>query len=244
MSSVIEIPAPTGVANPGYYSDGHPFDEVHYLECKLILKPDPFTSVKAFLDYGALVRRQAGALGVGFANGAVAGRKPESARSAVSRRARCPPLQERLHSAPEDLLRGQLPGRRSGNRLQVPPSRLSKSCRAGCASEDRRALPDQVQGRNAAIARQDRRPPDTVFAQRAIRHEPGFGRRQRFAGDCWPVSSRHCRRCRLRRKTASNSSTIWSSRNSCRSWGRSISARTSPPTAMSRCGAVALSIPR
>jgi hypothetical protein len=30
---------------PGTYSDGHPLDEVRYLECKLILKPDHFSSV-------------------------------------------------------------------------------------------------------------------------------------------------------------------------------------------------------
>ena len=27
----------------GHYSDGHPLDEVHYLECKIILKSDRFT---------------------------------------------------------------------------------------------------------------------------------------------------------------------------------------------------------
>ena len=26
----------------GKYSDGHPLDDVHYLECKIILKPDRF----------------------------------------------------------------------------------------------------------------------------------------------------------------------------------------------------------
>jgi hypothetical protein len=32
----------------GHYSDGHPLDEVHYLECKIILKPDRFISKKGF----------------------------------------------------------------------------------------------------------------------------------------------------------------------------------------------------
>lgn len=36
---------------PGHYSDGHPLDEVHYLECKIILKPDCFTAKKGFLDF-------------------------------------------------------------------------------------------------------------------------------------------------------------------------------------------------
>ena len=43
----------------GKYSDGHPLDDVHYLECKIILKPDRFTSKKGFLDFARLVRRAA-----------------------------------------------------------------------------------------------------------------------------------------------------------------------------------------
>jgi hypothetical protein len=43
----------------GTYSDGHPLDEVHYLECKLILKPDHFTSAAGFHEYAKLVRRAA-----------------------------------------------------------------------------------------------------------------------------------------------------------------------------------------
>ena len=44
---------------PGNYIDGGPLDEVHYLECKLILKPDRFTSVPSFHEYAKLVRRAA-----------------------------------------------------------------------------------------------------------------------------------------------------------------------------------------
>jgi hypothetical protein len=44
----------------GHYSDGHPLDEVQYLECKLILKPHRFTSVDAFRKFGKLVRRTTG----------------------------------------------------------------------------------------------------------------------------------------------------------------------------------------
>jgi len=50
----------------GQYSDGHPLDEVQYLECKLILKPDRFTSAKVFFDYGKLVARTAREFGIGF----------------------------------------------------------------------------------------------------------------------------------------------------------------------------------
>jgi hypothetical protein len=49
---------------PGEYSDGHPQDEVNYLECKLILKPDRFTTAQAFLEYGALMRSVAKKCGI------------------------------------------------------------------------------------------------------------------------------------------------------------------------------------
>jgi len=55
----------------GLYSDGHPLDEVQYLECKLILKPDRFTAAKVFLDYGKLVAKTAKEFGVGFTNKSV-----------------------------------------------------------------------------------------------------------------------------------------------------------------------------
>ncbi len=50
------------------YSDGGPLDEVQYLECKLILKPDRFTAAKTFLDYGKLVARTAKDFGIDFVN--------------------------------------------------------------------------------------------------------------------------------------------------------------------------------
>ena len=59
-----------------YCCDGHPLDAVSYLECKIILKPDRFTSVASFHDFGKLVRRTADECDVGFANDALAGQKP------------------------------------------------------------------------------------------------------------------------------------------------------------------------
>jgi hypothetical protein len=60
--------APVADSKQGQYSDGHPLDEVQYLECKLILKPDRFTAAKVFLDYGKLVAKTAKEFGVGFTN--------------------------------------------------------------------------------------------------------------------------------------------------------------------------------
>lgn len=39
------------------YSDGHPQDVIQYLEAKLILKPDPFTSVESFREFGRIVQK-------------------------------------------------------------------------------------------------------------------------------------------------------------------------------------------
>ena len=44
---------------PAHYSDGHPLDEVQYLECKIILKADPFKSADSFREFGKIVRRTA-----------------------------------------------------------------------------------------------------------------------------------------------------------------------------------------
>jgi hypothetical protein len=48
------------------YADGRRSDELGYLQCKLILKPERFTSAQVFKEYAALVRRAAEATGVGF----------------------------------------------------------------------------------------------------------------------------------------------------------------------------------
>jgi len=57
----------------GTYSDGHPLDEVHYLECKLILKADRFTSVNSFRQFAEVVRGAAAASDVDFDTSSCAG---------------------------------------------------------------------------------------------------------------------------------------------------------------------------
>jgi len=61
---------------PGKYSDGHPLDDVQYLECKLILKPDRFTSAKVFQEFGEVVGRAARKFDIGFSTKGVV-LKPE-----------------------------------------------------------------------------------------------------------------------------------------------------------------------
>src|SRR6202451_2563003 len=61
---------------PGTYSDGGPLDQVHYLECKLILKPERFTCVPSFHEFGKLVRRTAEELDIGFSTAGFKDLKP------------------------------------------------------------------------------------------------------------------------------------------------------------------------
>ncbi len=60
----------------GTYSDGHPLDTVHYLECKLILKPDRFTSPPTFHEFGKIARRAAEGLDIGFSTQGTKGLRP------------------------------------------------------------------------------------------------------------------------------------------------------------------------
>ena len=54
---------------PGKYSDGMPYNEVKYVECKLILRPNHFTSRQSFFDFAKLMKRPARETGVGFSTG-------------------------------------------------------------------------------------------------------------------------------------------------------------------------------
>ncbi|MFZ1135786.1 MAG: hypothetical protein WAN69_12615 [Candidatus Korobacteraceae bacterium] len=69
--------APAPAATDGSYADGAPLDQVTYLEAKLILKPDRFTSVQAFRDFGKLVQKTAKEVGVGFIPDPEAGLRPQ-----------------------------------------------------------------------------------------------------------------------------------------------------------------------
>jgi hypothetical protein len=59
-------PKRIGDLKQGTYSDGHPLDDVQYLECKIILKGDRFTSVESFYDFAKIVKRAAKNADVGF----------------------------------------------------------------------------------------------------------------------------------------------------------------------------------
>lgn len=61
---------------PGQYADGSPLHDVQYLECKLILKTEEFTSPVGFRKYARLVAQAAKECGVGFDTSAAKGTKP------------------------------------------------------------------------------------------------------------------------------------------------------------------------
>jgi hypothetical protein len=61
---------------PQRYSDGRPFDELHYLQAKLLLRPDKLTSPGRFRDFGKLVQRTARTMKVAWTQDPDAGRQP------------------------------------------------------------------------------------------------------------------------------------------------------------------------
>ncbi|MBV8673159.1 MAG: hypothetical protein JOZ33_06970, partial [Acidobacteriaceae bacterium] len=78
-SKITDTAQPNAGAASGMaaYADGTPLHQVQYLEAKLILKPDNFTSVQAFRDFGKIVQRTAKRLGVGFIEDRETGMRPE-----------------------------------------------------------------------------------------------------------------------------------------------------------------------
>ena len=77
LQPVVTQPVVTEPGDGAAYADGAPLDRVQYLEAKLILKPDRFTSVQAFRDFGKIVQRTAKKLGVGFIADEKSGLRPE-----------------------------------------------------------------------------------------------------------------------------------------------------------------------
>ena len=61
----------------GHYSDGHPLDEVHYLECKITSKPDRFTSKKGFFDFAKLVSHAAEKADIDLSTAHLEGQRPQ-----------------------------------------------------------------------------------------------------------------------------------------------------------------------
>ena len=64
-------------ASNSTYVDGHALDEIQYLEAKLILKPDRFTSVESFRDFAKIVKRAAKETDVDFIADPQSGLRPD-----------------------------------------------------------------------------------------------------------------------------------------------------------------------
>jgi len=59
------VPHPVRTRERQTYADGRPFDRLHYLQAKLLLKPNSVSSLQQFREFGKLVQRTARAVGVG-----------------------------------------------------------------------------------------------------------------------------------------------------------------------------------
>jgi len=75
--AAIQVPKQVAAADMARYADGKPLDKITYLEAKLILKPDRFTSVQSFRDFGKIVKATAKKVGVGFISDPNADQRPE-----------------------------------------------------------------------------------------------------------------------------------------------------------------------
>jgi len=75
--AAVAVAAPASSVS-GTYADGAPLDKITYLEAKLILKPDRFTSVDSFRNFGKLVEKTAKKTGVGFIADREAGLRPQT----------------------------------------------------------------------------------------------------------------------------------------------------------------------
>jgi hypothetical protein len=62
---------------PGKYSDGHPLDDIQYVECKIILKPERFVSRKSFWDFAKLLRPTTKEYDVSFSTEGMEDTKPQ-----------------------------------------------------------------------------------------------------------------------------------------------------------------------
>lgn len=68
---------PTNAQGERSYSDGHPLDEVHYIEAKIILNGLRFTSVQSFRDFAKIVRKAAKQARVDFETEPTEGLRPQ-----------------------------------------------------------------------------------------------------------------------------------------------------------------------
>jgi hypothetical protein len=117
---------------PGHYADGMPLHEVQYLSCKLILHPNKFTSRKSLFDFANVMKQPCKEHDVGFS---LAGydSKPEKIREVLfidtedfrlynnAFIVELDRLLDQRVGSQANPIQARLPGRRTRDRLQVPP---------------------------------------------------------------------------------------------------------------------------
>lgn len=73
---VLERDSPQENLSGRVYADGHPLDDIHYIEGKIILEGRRFTSIQSFRDFARIVRKAAKHSGVDFEPGPGEGARP------------------------------------------------------------------------------------------------------------------------------------------------------------------------
>ena len=163
------------------YSDGHPLDRVQYVESKLILKGDRFTSVDSFDEFARLVKRTAKQADIDFSRKAFKDAKPRIREvlfldtpdfrlynNAFILRKRTDYVDGFAVGDPEIVFKFRHPDLQKAADMDVRPHIAGD-------------LPDQIQGGGVAPQGPDRRRSDALLAQRSVSAEPrargGSGRR-------------------------------------------------------------------
>jgi hypothetical protein len=77
MSDKVDPIEKVPAIHPGKYADGHPLDDIQYVESKIILKPDRFTSRQSFWDFAKVVKGVARECEVGFSTDGFEKERPQ-----------------------------------------------------------------------------------------------------------------------------------------------------------------------
>ena len=175
-----------GDLKPGQYADGSPLDDVQYLECKLILKTDEFTSPEGLQEV-----RQAGRPGGRGMRRRLRHASAEGTRPAIREVMFLDTEDFRLYNnafilrrrvrfedgfpaeEPEIVFKFRHPDQQQAAEVDVRPN-LPGDYRIKFKAE---ALP---------LKERARRLPAAVLAQRAVPAEPRAGRRPHGDGERWP----------------------------------------------------------
>ena len=175
----MDAPSPdaTTPAASRTYSDGHPLDQVHYREYKLILRATRFTSAQSFADFSRLVRHAAEELDVALFREERP--EPQIREVLFFDTPACHLYNGKFILRQRTTYRNGWPVDEHEVVLKFRHPDLGYRGGGGRAANRPARLPHQVQGRAAAPARGPRRYPEPLLPQlhpeltrRALRDRP------------------------------------------------------------------------